>query len=308
VTNWTPLSVPQYNRPDLFIRLESEQSRDGSSIPDWWEAQYGLTNVDPNAQDSAGDGYTIYQKYALGVNPSTWLTPAAPQGLAVKYNANNSTATLSWLPSKGNVTGYTVQKNYACTWTNTTQNIPVSGAAYTDNVSTNQPNPWQGGTISVAYAVQAHYSGGDSALTPSAPLQAPSFAGNINNGSQGSVTLNVAAMPANTTGIRLMQVDWYAIDLGNLANAYVTNFIVPVSSITNLVYSLPNVKTARGNSDLAWEGQAIQSDGNASSYADLSGTFQTAAYANNSWMAPPFLRRPDAVKAELDFSTTSGSD
>ena len=69
VTNWTPLSVPQFNRQNLFIRLQSEQSSDGSSIPDWWEAQYGLSNVDPNAQDSAGDGYTIYQKYVLDVNP-----------------------------------------------------------------------------------------------------------------------------------------------------------------------------------------------------------------------------------------------
>jgi hypothetical protein len=300
LTNWTPLSVAQYNRTNLFIRLRSELSSDGSSIPDWWEAQYGLTNVDPEGQDSAGDGYTVYQKYELGVNPSTWTTPRAPQGLTVAFNATSGIASLQWLSSPGNVTGYTVEKSYTYAWSNTVQDFSASVASYSDNVSANCPNPWQAGTISVSYTVQAHYAGGNSALSPAVPLEAPSFAGSINSNPEGSVVLTIAAMPANTTGIRLTEIDWFAIDDDDFADAYVTNFVIAVSNTSSLTLALANVQTPNSDFEYAWEGQAIQADGNESAIANVDRTFEGKGNTT-ALMEPPFYDERVLLKQNLIF-------
>jgi len=84
----------------LFLRAKS-WGVDVNGLPIWWEQQYGLMNVNPNALDSAGDGWTIYQKYVLGVAPGAWATPAAPQGLTVNFNQAGLTAVINWLPSAG---------------------------------------------------------------------------------------------------------------------------------------------------------------------------------------------------------------
>ena len=56
LTNWTPLSVAQNGRTNLFMRIRSWQSSDGSGLPDWWELEYfGTNGVDPYG-DPAGDG------------------------------------------------------------------------------------------------------------------------------------------------------------------------------------------------------------------------------------------------------------
>ena len=69
-TNWTPLSVAQGSRKNLFIRLKSWADTTGTGIPDWWWWQYSgqITNVDPYALDSAGDGYDNIQKFQMGLN------------------------------------------------------------------------------------------------------------------------------------------------------------------------------------------------------------------------------------------------
>ena len=63
-TNWTAWSVPVVGTSNLFLRVRS-WAVDVNGLPIWWEQQYGLTNVDANTLDAAGDGWTIYQKYAL---------------------------------------------------------------------------------------------------------------------------------------------------------------------------------------------------------------------------------------------------
>ena len=96
-TNWTPLSVAQIGRTDLFIRLKS-WADDGSGLPIWWQLQYfGYVGVDPYG-NPAGDGWNNLQKFQNGMNPTNFYTPAAPQVNAA-FNGGNNLATVSWLPS-----------------------------------------------------------------------------------------------------------------------------------------------------------------------------------------------------------------
>ena len=68
VTNWTPFSVLQGGRTNLFIRLRA-WADDGSGMPIWWQWQhFGHGGVNPN-DDPDGDGRSNLQEYQAGSNP-----------------------------------------------------------------------------------------------------------------------------------------------------------------------------------------------------------------------------------------------
>ncbi|MGA2871880.1 MAG: hypothetical protein ABSF34_22305, partial [Verrucomicrobiota bacterium] len=99
VTNWTQFILPPpLSTNNLFFRLQSELSSDGSGIPSWWELKYlgQDTNVDPYA-DPLSDGWTLLEDYESGFNPSAPRPPPAPQ-LTVSYDAFSNVATLNWTP------------------------------------------------------------------------------------------------------------------------------------------------------------------------------------------------------------------
>src|SRR5487761_2473141 len=128
ITNWTPLSVAQGSRTNLFIRLRS-WADDGSGLPLWWQEFYfGTNGIDPYG-NPAGDGWSNLQKFQNGWNPNTFYTPPAPQGLTATFNANTSTATLNWLPSPGAVTGYIL------TMPGGTVTLPATTTSYADHDS-----------------------------------------------------------------------------------------------------------------------------------------------------------------------------
>ena len=70
-----------------------------------------------------GNGWNDFQKFQMGMNPNVFYTPPAPQGLMAFYNGNSGMATVSWLPSSGNVTGYLVTRTDW--WGNKTNFQPV---------------------------------------------------------------------------------------------------------------------------------------------------------------------------------------
>ena len=305
-TNWTQFILPQpLSTNNLFFRLQSQVSSDNSGIPSWWENKYFGTNaVNPNAQDSAGDGWTIYQKYEMGVSPNQFVTPPAPQGVTVSFDANTSIAIISWQPSPGNVTSYTVEKNYTPYVYSTPEisDFNTTTTTHTDNVATNQPNPWYGSTITVSYRVQANYTNGDSAWSASVPLEASTFAGSISAGTAGTPLLVVSALPADTTAIKLTEINESAINDEDYAEAYVTNITVPISEFTNGIGALPNVQTTSG--DLSyWVGQALESDGSLSASAPLlDEAYVNTGYSNQTnWMVSPFYDGRVQLKQNLIF-------
>ncbi len=306
-TNWTPWSLPAFNTSNLFIRVFST-GLDQHGLPVAWEHQYGLTNADPNALDSAGDGWTLYQKYQLGVAPNAWATPAAPQGLTVKYNATAGTAVLSWLPAAGNPTNYTIQRTYLNLYLNgyapSTSFTNVSAAGLIDNVSTFQPDPLQSGTINVGYQVRANYNGGSSSWSAAVPLEASSFAAAITAGSGETPLLVVQSLPANATSVRLTEIDENRFDY--LTDAYVvTNETIPVSTLSGGLSALSNV--SEPDFDLCyWVGQAVGSDGSLSAAVDLGGDDQDPEDISPS-LAPPFFDARVQLKQNLVFQLRAAS-
>jgi len=305
-TNWTPLNPLAVNlTTNLFLRLQSEQSSDASGLPNWWESDYfGTTGINPNALDSAGDGWTIYQKFAMGVNPNVFYTPAAPRAVTVSYNANTETATISWLPAPGNVTSYTVEKNYTPYVYSTPEinDFNTTATTYTNSVAMNQPDPWYNGTITVTYRVQANYTNGDSAWSAAVPLEAVTFAGSINAGAQGTPLLVVSAMPTNTTAIELTEINELEVNDENYADVYVTNITIPISDFTNGISALPNVQTASGDQSY-WVGQALGANGSLSASSVVLGeAYVNTGYSyQTNWMVTPFYDGRVQLKQNLIF-------
>lgn len=96
-TNWTAAALAATSLTNnAFFRICSWEDSTGCGIPDWWQMEYfGYVGVDPNAQDSAGDGWTIWQKFQMGLDPNVFYTPPAPQGVTVSYNATSDAANVS---------------------------------------------------------------------------------------------------------------------------------------------------------------------------------------------------------------------
>lgn len=249
-TNWTPLSVPQYNRQNLFIRLASQQSSDGSSIPDWWEALYGLTNgVDPNAQDSAGDGYTIYQKYVFGLNPNSWLTPAEPSPVTVAFLPTANQANVQWAASAGNVVGYQVEKNYEATFGDgetyiySTSDYIVSSntlSILNDVSAETSDEDFVYPAFNDYFKVRAKYSNGQySPWSSDQPLKTSYLSASLVYGANGQAYLAVSGVPQNTVKIRLFYYDYDAVNAYSEPPINFSNDI-PCTSFTNGLYALPD--------------------------------------------------------------------
>ena len=230
VTNWTELILPPpLATNNLFFRLQSQASSDGSGIPDWWELKYfGTTSgINPNAQDSAGDGYTIYQKYEMGLNPNTFYTPLAPQNVTVTYNSTTGTATITWLPSPGSVTGYTITDANGDTYN-------VSGNSFTETIPYSPDYEVGNPTMQGSFQVQADYSGGNSAKSPPLPLQPSTVTGSIIPGPTGGNLLAVANIPTNAANIRVFI--YYSGNDNSGPFTTETNVDIPVTDFTNGFY------------------------------------------------------------------------
>jgi len=296
-TNWTEFSVPAVSSSNLFLRVKSWDI-DINGLPIWWEQQYGLTNVNPNALSSAGDGWTIYQKYVLGVAPSAWYTPATPQGLTVNFNESALTATVNWLPSRGNVATYTIEKSYQAHLGGSTQTSDFtvsSGSAYQDTISGNSPDVANGNLYNVSYKVRANYQNGNSSgWTPFAPLQQTTVAGAITPGASGLSTFVAMGIPSSAALIRLLFIDESAVSNNN--NSFNYSEDIPVSSFTNGLYSLPTrllppVSDSYGNASYAVFVKSVDSSGN-SSAPNIVAT---------NWVQMPFYDGRAQLKENLIF-------
>jgi hypothetical protein len=74
-TYGNPLSTYTNGVPDYI------EDSSGNGIPDWWQLEYfGYVGVNPNA-DPDGNGYTIYQNYQNGTNPTN--AASLPLGIIV---------------------------------------------------------------------------------------------------------------------------------------------------------------------------------------------------------------------------------
>ncbi len=242
LTNWTPFSVAAVSPTNnLFLRIRSWADSTGSGIPDWWWLQYfGSVGGDPFAFDSAGDGWTLWQKFQNGMNPNVFYTPPTPQGLTVSYNANNNTATLNWIPSPGPVTGYTLQRQ---DWSGVTTNLTLPPNATGFSCVEDDP-------ANALYNLQANYNGGNSAWSSVALYDVAYPSVSLITGPSGYLYVVVNNTPSDLSALRFYRFSQQYFQNGSwfwpyghgpnypadLANGY---FEIPASSITNGIAQIP---------------------------------------------------------------------
>lgn len=285
-TNWTTTTVAQNGRTSLFLAARSWADSTGSGIPDWWLLKYfGTTDVNVNALDSVNDGWTIYQKFLMGLDPNAFFTPPAPSDLTVSFDSVSSMAEISWQPSLGPITGYTIQKDDQWTGQTTTFNFSQSVNSFPDTITDDQgekitPPPVLfdlGPAILIQYQIQAHYPGGDSAWSAPVLLEptygSPNLIGgflpvSLVAGLQGSAYLAAWGLPENTATLRVKLVDEYA-EIYQGDSSFDTTVDIPVSSSTNGLYLLPNNLVAPpmdsyGRAQYRWFVQMIDAGNNPS--------------------------------------------
>jgi hypothetical protein len=305
LTNWTAMSLPGVSLTNnAFFRIRSWASSDGSGLPDWWELEYfGTTGINPNAQDPAGDGWSNWQKFQMGLNPNVFYTPPAPQGVTVNYNANNGSVSINWQLSPGPVTGYTMEKDVD-NWYygQTIQDFSVSGAnAYSDTVSPATLGPYDGGGNIVSYRVQAHYAGGDSSWSDSAPLEPNTITANFTTGPQGSAYVTTSPLPSGTTALQVTLVDeaaWFYYLLFGIGSEPVNpTFTIPVTNPGLAQYLIPAtnavVPPSPDGGSYFWYVQTETTNGN------LGAPYLTTFGSDSA--APPYADGRAQLKQNLIF-------
>lgn len=297
LTNWTPLNYVAMNpNTNMFFRLQSQQSGDDSGLPTWWELEYlgQDTNVDPNALDSAGDGWTLYQKYELGDNPNVFATPGAPQNVAVAYNAGTGVATVSWQPAPGNVTGYTITDSDGGSYT-------VSAA--TTNIQINATNSaylyFGDPSLDETFQVEADYYQGNSTTSSGVPAETSPLSGQLVPGPSNAVYVVVSGLPTNTASL-----SWIIASYNfNTGYAATTNSI-PLSSLTNGFFLFssdwpyPVVTNGVISADYWYYLQASNQNGNVTTAALVYNPFYD--FYNEPWN-PPFYDGREQMKQNLIF-------
>jgi hypothetical protein len=281
-TNWTLWSTLYNPTTNFFLTALSYQDDSGTGIPDWWWLKYFGQDTNVNAfANSLGDGWTLLQDYENGWIPTNWVTPPAPQGLAVvSYNSVSNWATVTWLPSSGAVTNYTLQTPSG------NVNISPSSDSYVD----------QSSSLSATYMVQANYAGGNSAWSAEAnvPANQNTLSANIIGGPIGSAYLAVSDMPTNTASLQLSLIDFFGV---------ITNLTIPVGNPTNGFYSIPNFELPVQNYDQFWTATAEDTNGNpiSTSIAAGAGYFPQENYYATAWVVPPYFDGRTAMKQNLIF-------
>ena len=311
LTNWTPTSVAATNQPALFLRVRSDIDSAGVGIPDWWQLQYfGYVGIDPYG-DPAGDGWSNLQKYEYGMNPNSFNSPPAPQGVTVTYNPGSNMATVSWLPSSGPVTGYTVSingsVNYNVSSPANSFQIAVTPSNFYSELGNGDPN------LIGNFQVQAKYTGGNSAWSASVPLEANAYSllAYLIPGQQGSANLVVSALPPGTVNLRVTRIDVGA-DESYGDSSFDTNFDIPVSLFTNGLYVLPSSLAGMGPVDsygysvYSWWAQTVDANGNVSGASILSpGYYDDPSFnyypQSGTWPVTPYFDGREQIKQNLIF-------
>jgi hypothetical protein len=307
--NWTPLSVAQGGRTNLFIRLRS-WADNGSGLPIWWQTQnFGTNSVDPYA-DPDGDGWNNLQEFQNGTNPNSFNTPPAPQGLAVDYNANSGIATVTWLPSPGSVTGYTLHKEDWQTGLTTDVNLSAGTQSFTDDLSSETSIRYWTPQLYVFYSVQAHYASGNSAwaLTRLDAIAGP--VANLVNGPQGRLYFAIRGLPSDLSKVRIFRswhyetdleaiYDYSEYDLIDGLNSPLTDGIFEISAtnITNGVFVLPDSQAPPFFVNDFWV-QTVRSNGVASTW------WHAQDYAVNN----PLVDARSQLKDNLRFLLRSATE
>jgi hypothetical protein len=303
VTNWTQFILPPpLSTNNLFFRLQSWASSDDSGIPTWWELKYlgQDTNVDPYA-DPTGDGYTLLQDFQNGLNPNVYITPLPPQGVTSSYNPATGIATVTWAPSQGNVTGYTIIDSAGNRYT-----VPASSNSITINVP-DVPNTGLGEqTVYDTFQVEADYANGNSPESAATFMEPYALTSRLITGASNVVYLTVAGLPPNAENLSLKMIDEFADYGGDYSHD--VNHVIAVSEVTNGLFLVPPSwafpqSDGEGNTTFYFSIQCTNSDGSVTAAYQVDDEWiqvATSLSSSGNW-TPPFWDGREQLKQNLEF-------
>ena len=268
-TNWTPLSVAMNNRANLFLRIRSLIDSANVGIPDWWQLQYfGYVGINPYAASPSGDGYTIWQKYQSGLNPTNFETPPAPNNFVAVLSTNGTNVLLSWDVTQGAVTNYSIVRGVYNPGTgnydySTIGTVNSSTTLFVDVGAIHNANDQYD-----VYELTADYPGGNTSETaysyiydtaPPPPPTPPAPAYNIYvsatlvRNATGRWQLMFAGLPSNVQTIRL----YWNSTTQNISPAILTNgtYNIPDTDVVNYLGDTVSVQGIGANGD---PGQIVQ--------------------------------------------------
>ena len=225
--------------------------------------------VDTDAVDTGSfdPGSTVYEVQAMfpngglsaAVTAMVSNTPAAPSGLTATVDSTGTNVFLTWSPATGTATGYTIFRG---TYNPSTGNYSYSQIGTTTGVgatSFEDIGAFSGGNDNNnVYEVEANYAGGSFSSPVSSGLYQPSTPPtyNLNVTAQmvrnqtGHWQLMFSSIPANVQKIAFYWYFWDyfydfgaspdTIDFDSNGQPITTENDIPVSSITNGIYVLPD--------------------------------------------------------------------
>ena len=304
LTNWTALAMANVSLTNnAFFRIRSWASSDGSGLPDWWEIEYfGHTGLDPYSFDPSGDGFTLWDCFVEGLNPTIFNQPPAPQ-INVSFNANTVVATVTWLPLPGPVTGYTLRKYDWQTGQVSTNNFPANVTSFVDDLSSVVRVLTRGPQLYEEYRVQAHYANGDSAWGVAELQDNPAPAVSIILGSQGYLYLAFSGLPSDLAKIRVFyRADYfesltaldYQQDNAAIGSTNAGFFDIPAANVTNGACQIPQSQFPPFY-EIEFYVETVRSNGVGSSWADL------AYYDSYPIASAPFVDARSQLKDNLRF-------
>jgi hypothetical protein len=258
----TPLDTDGDGLTDAFEKLVSRTDPDnwdtyGIGIPDGYQfTHFGQAGVDPY-YDPLGDGWTLLDAFQNGFDAFVWRQPPAPRGLRVTLDQSTWTATLTWDPDTGPISGYTIARNsstqsaiYYYNVGRTNQFVDTHYTPYTNILA-------GAGYLALPddYSIIAHRPKGDSYQAYGWSWDDPPVAFTI-EGPGGSTVLAVKGIPDGATMIRLSKFDF------DLSRPYLaTNVDLPVTLFSNVFYTLPPSLTKLGQDGSGLVIQAFWPDG-----------------------------------------------
>ena len=238
LTNWTPMSVAQGNRPNLFLRVKSWADTQDVGIPDWWQLFYfHEIGIDPNA-DPDGDGLSNIQEYLNGTDPTVFNLPDAPSNFIAVLSTNGTNVLLSWDPSPQLVPNYTTLGRYDFNWNTYNWDFTSLGSVNSNATSFVDVGAVNGGDyFDSYYQIQVVYARGSTPIVTSwiylsSPIP-PTFAYNIPitallvRNSTGRWQLMCSGVPVE---VQTMQLTW----TDSNGNSVLQN--ISISSLTNGTY------------------------------------------------------------------------
>ena len=255
-------------------------------------ADTGNTGIpDGYKQDSAGDGYNNLQKYQMGIPPNVFITPPAPNNFSAILNTNGQ-ITFSWsaapnLPSygAGAATGYTLTifdwgigetninlgpstTSYVYASDSGSQNYLSSGDEFPDATlqinyaTTNSAATSFQGAFNMNYPLETYMTRGPQGrlylIAPNIPPRVQAIRVYVNEIVYGT------SYPKPTTYVQsssLMVPSQYLTSNPAYNGSYDYSFDVPVSAITNGIYTIPYSQIPIYLSQFQWTTGAIGNDG-----------------------------------------------